>query len=48
VTDEDAFDAVGADGLTIGASGRVARATHLIGGPAGVERLLRSLVQYSA
>lgn len=47
VTDEDAFDAVGRDGITIGASGRVVRATHVIDGPAGVERLLLSLVQYA-
>jgi trehalose-phosphatase len=43
VTDEDAFRAVGSDGLTIGASDRVSGAQFHVNGPSDVERLLHSL-----
>jgi trehalose-phosphatase len=43
VTDEDAFRAVGSDGITIGASERVSGAEFHVDGPADVERLLHSL-----
>ena len=43
VTDEDAFRAVGPDGLTISASDRASGAEFSVNGPAGVKRLLHSL-----
>jgi len=43
VTDEDAFRAVGPDGMTIGASDRVSGVQFHVDGPAAVERLLHSL-----
>jgi alpha,alpha-trehalase len=43
VTDEDAFRAVGPDGLAISASERAAGAEFSIDGPAAVRRLLHSL-----
>jgi trehalose-phosphatase len=43
VTDEDAFRAVGPDGMTISASERASGAEFSVNGPAGVKRLLHSL-----
>jgi len=43
VTDEDAFQAVGLHGMTIGASERVTSAEFRVDGPGDVERLLNSL-----
>lgn len=43
VTDEDAFRAVGADGLTISASERAVGAEFSVDGPEAVRRLLHSL-----
>ena len=43
VTDEDAFEAVGAEGMTISASERATGAQFSVNGPEGVERLLHSL-----
>ena len=43
VTDEDAFEAVGLCGMTIGASERVTSAEFRVDGPGDVERLLHSL-----
>ena len=43
VTDEDAFRAVGPDGMTISASERASGAEFVVNGPAGVKRLLHSL-----
>jgi len=43
VTDEDAFNAVGKEGLTISASERAAGAAFSVAGPEGVKRLLHSL-----
>jgi alpha,alpha-trehalase len=43
VTDEDAFQAVGLHGMTVGASERVTSAEFRVDGPADVERLLHSL-----
>jgi alpha,alpha-trehalase len=43
VTDEDAFGAVGPDGLTISASEHAAGAEFSLDGPEGVKRLLHSL-----
>ena len=43
VTDEDAFQAVGLHGMTIGASERVTSAEFRVDGPGDVERLLHSL-----
>ena len=43
VTDEDAFRAVGPEGLTISASERAAGAAFSVAGPEGVKRLLHSL-----
>jgi trehalose-phosphatase len=43
VTDEDAFKAVGPEGMTISASERASGAQFSINGPEGVERLLHSL-----
>lgn len=43
VTDEDAFEAVGHECLTISASERAAGAQFSVNGPEGVERLLHSL-----
>lgn len=43
VTDEDAFRAVGPDGLTISASERATGAEFSVNGPEGVRRLLHSL-----
>ena len=43
VTDEDAFRAVGPDGLTISASERATGAQFSVNGPEGVKRLLHSL-----
>jgi trehalose-phosphatase len=43
VTDEDAFKAVGPEGMTISASERATGAQFSVNGPEGVERLLHSL-----
>jgi trehalose-phosphatase len=43
VTDEDAFRAVGPEGMTISASERAAGAQFSVNGPEGVRRLLHSL-----
>jgi trehalose 6-phosphate phosphatase len=43
VTDEDAFRAVGPEGMTISASDRASGAEFFVNGPAGVKRLLHSL-----
>jgi len=43
VTDEDAFRAVGPDGMTISASDRASGAEFFVNGPDGVKRLLHSL-----
>lgn len=43
VTDEDAFRAVGPEGMTISASDRASGAEFSVNGPEGVERLLDSL-----
>jgi alpha,alpha-trehalase len=43
VTDEDAFRAVGSDGIAIAASERPAGAAFRVDGPEGVSRLLHSL-----
>ena len=41
--DEDAFRAVGPDGLTVAASDRVSGAEFRVNGPAEVERLLEEV-----
>jgi trehalose-phosphatase len=43
VTDEDAFRAVGPEGMTISASDRASGAEFFVNGPEGVKRLLHSL-----
>jgi alpha,alpha-trehalase len=43
VTDEDAFRAVGPEGMTLSASDRAAGAEFSVNGPEGVKRLLHSL-----
>jgi len=43
VTDEDAFRAVGPEGMTISASERASGAEFFVNGPDGVKRLLHSL-----
>lgn len=43
VTDEDAFKAVGPEGMTLSASERASGAQFSVNGPEGVERLLHSL-----
>ena len=43
VTDEDAFRAVGPEGMTISASDRASGAEFFVNGPEGVRRLLHSL-----
>ena len=43
ITDEDAFRAVGPDGMTISASDRASGAEFSVHGPGGVKRLLHSL-----
>jgi alpha,alpha-trehalase len=43
VTDEDAFRAVGPEGMTISASDRASGAEFSVNGPEGVKRLLHSL-----
>jgi len=43
VTDEDAFRAVGPEGMTISASDRASGAEFFVDGPPGVKRLLHSL-----
>jgi len=43
VTDEDAFRAVGPDGIALSASERATGAQFSVSGPEGVKRLLDSL-----